>query len=182
MNEVKRNLTVVAKLHGKPRATLGSSNFMLSVISLVLVWFNLNGAGIEDTGVLTGEIVAAVESGSFVSLGMLLFVNLWQPLRKMIKNGNFKFWNIFKVSGNFRTQIAVAVSAGLALLFGVEIPTENIAEFLGVLPSGSLWAILMSGFTHFGNTLLHFFLGDRGKPKPIPVHVNPPKEEKAKEA
>lgn len=152
-------------------ATAGSQNFFVSLISLFLLSFELNGL---STGADPNGIYEALASGEIGRITSILLLNFLNPILKLVQNSATWSWDFLK-SKNFLTQAATAVLSAVTLL-GIEFPDGAAAEVVDGFFGGTFETVAVALVINVLNPLWHFFF-DRedpqlGEEEPIAQHPN----------
>lgn len=145
----------------KVSKTLGSRNFFVSIISLVLfVVAKLSGANIPEGA--SEELLNAINTQDLVMIFTIALPNLVNPILKIIKDKLWT-WKIFK-SKNFITQAGTVLLMGLAG-FGIAFPDGAAAQIVDSIFRGEGTVIITAIVINIVNPLYHFFF-DKGDEEP----------------
>jgi len=147
-------------MSAKTKSPLQSRNFLVSIVSLVLLSFQANHINV-DVG--AGEIVDVVMSKDLGAILSLAVLNLINPIMKLASKSTTWDWGFTK-SPNFWTQVLTVV---LVLIAGVGIPfPENAsAELITAWASKEFSVIAIAIIVNVANPLYHFFV--KKKPQEI---------------
>lgn len=141
----------------KVLSTLDSRNFFVSLVSIFLLSFELNGL---STGADPGQVVDAISAKDIGLIASLVLLNFLNPVLKLIQKTASWSWAFLK-SPNFWTQVGTTVIAGLAML-GIQFPDGAASEVVSSIFSGDVQAIMIALVINVINPLYHFFFD---KPK-----------------
>lgn len=104
----------------KLSATLGSQNFFVTILSIVLLGLQSNGI---ETGYTADGIFALFEDQNLTSALVLVVINFLNPIIKLVNSIVKKTWSwAFIRSQNFQTQL-LSVATILLSLFLDEVST-----------------------------------------------------------
>lgn len=133
-----------------------SDNAVVSFITILLgaLFALLQNDGLvvpDDSGAI---IVDAVSKLDLVKILTVVIPNIVLPTFKFVRNGFPNFWQVFKESANFRTQLSIAFVGILGLLgvgfsaTGINAFADQIAALTGLSIGSiiSLVAALLSSF------------------------------------
>lgn len=143
----------------KLQATLDSRNFFVSLVSLILLTFELNNIG---TGADPDQIVEAVSAGDFGRILSIFFLNFLNPIMKLISKAATWTWNFLK-STNFWTQVITTVLTAVAML-GVVFPEGAAANLSDAFLGGEIGVILTALIINVVNPIIHFFRNKKAQP------------------
>lgn len=116
-------LTIMKKLS----ATLGSQNFLITALSLLLLALQSNNI---ETGYTAEGIVDLFKDANLTSIVVLLIVNFLNPIIKLVNSIIKKEWSwAFLRSQNFQTQI-LSVGTILFSLFLDEVSTGIVTTIV----------------------------------------------------
>lgn len=136
---------------------LGSRNFFVSLISLVILIFQMNGSPIDDVDATSGQIYDALKEGGIIPILSIIVPNLLNPIMKIIKGG---FDISFLKSLNFWVQFGTVVLIALGG-FGVVFPDGTAAQIVEAVFAGD-WGLLVTVIiANVFNPLWHIFLEKR---------------------
>lgn len=111
----------------KLSATLGSENFLVTGLSLLLLALQANNI---ETGYTAEGIVALFQDANLTSILVLLIVNFLNPIIKLVNKIVKKEWSwAFLRSQNFQTQI-LSVATILFSLFLDEVSTGIVTTIV----------------------------------------------------
>ena len=97
----------------KLSATLGSQNFFITILSIVLLGLQSNGI---ETGYTADGIFALFEDQNLTSALVLVVINFLNPIIKLVNSIVKKTWSwAFIRSQNFQTQLLSVVTILLSL-------------------------------------------------------------------
>lgn len=151
------------ELKTKTQEVLGSQNFFVSLITLIFLALNFNGAGIPDG--VAAEIYESFKTGNITTIFFVLFPNLINPIIKIVKN---KVWSWdFVRSANFWTQLGTVLLM-LLVAYGINFPDGALAEIVGSIMKGDVGLIIAAIGINVVNPLYHFFKPKKG----IPLNPN----------
>lgn len=148
----------------KFRETLGSKNFLVSLISIFVLALNSNGAGIPDGA--SEYLADAIVSADLNAILSVIFVNFANPLFKIIKSK--KFDGGFLKSVNFWVQ-SLTVGLMVAVGYGFSFPESAASEIVNAIFGGNVGAIITALVINIGNPLWHFFQKAKGEKVREPV-------------
>ena len=151
-------------------ATMDSRNFLVTLISLILLTLEFNNLG---TGIDAETIWEAFASGELGRILSIVLVNFLNPIMKIIR-GEASWSFGFLKSKNFWTQALTGIFVLLAGL-GIAFPDGAAASLVEAIFGGSFEAISIAIVINVINPLYHFFF-DRDKGE------KPGKERKARDA
>lgn len=138
---------------GKLFDMAGSSNVLVSIITLFILALNLNGASIPEGA--AHSIADAFASQNMIAIISVLVPNLVNPILKIIRAGGWSFDRI-KKSMNFWTQAATVVLAGISG-FGIAFPDGAAAEIVNAISIGDFGVIAIAFVINVINPLYHYF-------------------------
>lgn len=111
----------------KLSATLGSQNFLITALSLLLLALQSNNI---ETGYTAEGIVDLFKDANLTSIVVLLLVNFLNPIIKLVNSIIKKEWSwAFLRSQNFQTQI-LSVGTILFSLFLDEVSTGIVTTIV----------------------------------------------------
>lgn len=168
MDNIKQLETI--QIWEKIRATAGSQNFFVSLISVFLFALDINNLGIN---VSAEQILEAIQSGESNAI-ILIIVNLVNPILKLINRTAEWSWDFLK-SQNFITQALTVLLLGATYFIGIQFPEGAATEVVGAFGTGAITAILAAVVINIVNPIIHFFDMD----KPVddqPVYDEPDKK------
>lgn len=135
------------------KSRLESSNFLISLVSMILVGFGVSSIEISlDPGQLVFEIMNK-NFEWIAQIAMPAIVAAILKIAQKIKDGTFKVKNLFK-SLNFITALVGAVSALLALV-GFILPEDAPLAIAQAVYSGSVISMVAAFIMYFFNPLWH---------------------------
>jgi len=141
----------------KINATFDSRNFFVSLISLVLLVFNLNGF---DIGVSGGEVFEVFNGGNIGAIVALLITNFLNPVLKLLTKTQQWSWDFLK-SMNFRIQsltVLLMIPVGLGIAFPDGAAAQLIETlFAWISGNGQFEAFAIALVINIINPLYHFF-------------------------
>lgn len=147
----------------KLQATLSSQNFFVSLISVILLAFELNNLSL---GVGAEQIVDTVSSGDVGRIAALFLVNFLNPILKLVQKTAQWTWGFLR-SPNFWTQLATVVLVALSGL-GIVFPDGAASGVVDAIFTGEFQAIGIALVVNVFNPLYHFFF-DRPKIEGAPA-------------
>lgn len=150
------------QLYNKIKATAGSQNFFVSLISLLLLTFELNGL---STGADPENIFDAITSGDAGRILSILLINFLNPILKLVQKQETWSWDFLK-SVNFWTQAVTTILAAITIA-GVAFPEGAAANLVEAIFGGTFQTIAVAVVVNILNPLYHFFF-DRDEPGSIP--------------
>lgn len=139
-------------MNAKLQATLNSRNFFVSLISVVLLAFELNNLSL---GADAGQIVDTVGSGDVGRIAALFLVNFLNPILKLIQKTAEWSWNFLR-SPNFWTQLVTVILVALTGL-GITFPDGAAGNLVESIFSGEFQVIAIAAVVNVLNPLYHFF-------------------------
>lgn len=152
-------------MKSKLQATLGSQNFFVSLISVMLLAFELNNLSLNVTA---DQVVDTVSSGDVGRIAALFLVNFLNPILKLVQKTAEWSWNFLK-SPNFWTQIVTVILVALTGL-GIAFPDGAAGNLVEGIFSGEFEVIAIAAVVNVLNPLYHFFF-DRTKEAP-PLEIS----------
>lgn len=147
-------MSKIIPLNPKVKATAGSSNFFVALISIVILSFQAQGFEIN---VEADNVWELVNSKDWINLGVLILMNFFQPVLKLISKDTEWSWKEILGSKNFITQAVTVFLSLLTLVLGVAFAPEAPAEIAAAIEDGSFAAIVTALSIHVLNVLYHFF-------------------------
>ena len=137
--------------------TLGSRNFYVSLVTLVLLAFEANNLPIN---INPGELVDTVLTRDLGGILSILLLNFLNPIMKLANKMATWSWAFLR-SPNFWTQITTVLLSLIAVT-GITFPEGAAAELVTSVFGGSFNVIAMAVLVNVINPLYHFFF-DRKK-------------------
>ena len=138
------------------KGILDSKNFFVSLITLILLPFTLNGLELPaDASQVSGVVYDALISGNIGTIIAVVLPNLVNPLMKWIQNGISGWsWGFIK-STNFWTQaltVLIIVLTGIGFVF----PDGAAGNLIDAVFSGEFGAIASAFVINVVNVVYHF--------------------------
>jgi len=141
----------------KTSATLGSRNFFVSIISLIMFTVSqLAGAQIPEGA--SEQLLDAINAQDLAMIFTIAVPNLVNPILKIVKDKLFT-WKIFK-SVNFVTQAATVLLLGLAG-FGLMFPEGAAANVVEAIFGGDTGVMISAIVINVVNPLYHFIFDNK---------------------
>lgn len=141
----------------KVTETLGSRNFFVSLVSLILLSLELNSL---PTGADPGTIVDVIQNPDIGRIVSIIFLNFLNPVMKIISKTAVWDWGFLK-SMNFWTQVITVVLTGVAML-GIVFPDGAAAAMVEAVFGGEFNAIWVAFGMNILNPIYHFFQKPKG--------------------
>ncbi len=149
----------------KISATLGSKNFFVSIISLILFTVaKISGAEIPDGA--SEQLLDAISSKDLLMIFTIAVPNLINPILKIVKDKLWT-WKVLK-STNFLTQAGTVVLLGIAG-FGIAFPDGAASDLVNSIKGGQGTIIITAIIMNIVNPLYHFIF-DRPKEESLANH------------
>lgn len=140
------------KVQAKIEGTLNSRNFLVSIVSLILLAFAANNLGITADA---DTIVETLQGGNRGAIFGLIVLNLLNPIMKIVSKGFKWSWDFVK-SKNFWTQLLTVVLSA-ASLSGISFPVDAPTELIDGIETKEFQTIAISIVINILNPVWHFF-------------------------
>lgn len=149
----------------KPRSE--SRNFFVSLASLFLLALAIITG--DPVNVDPGAIIDALSSGELGSIISLFFVNLLNPIMKLIgKVQRGEINSDFLKSPNFITQAVTALLSGVSIL-GIVFPADAAGEVVNAFYTSDFVPIWVALGINILNPIYHFIKDKKNEPEPLPA-------------
>ena len=149
------------QMYKKLKDTAGSQNFFVSLISVLLLSFELNGL---NTGADPEQIYDAVTSGDTGRILSIVLLNFLNPVLKLVQGDATWSWGFLR-SPNFWTQVTTTILLGVTML-GVVFPDGAAGNLVNAIFGGTFETIAVTVVVNILNPLYHFFFDNNDEEEP----------------
>jgi uncharacterized membrane protein len=139
-------------LNMEKKSVLQSKNFLVSVITLVLLAFEANSLQVNLKPEQVADVLLNRDVGAIVALIVMNFLN---PIMKLATKAAKWDWGFLK-SPNFWTQVLTVVLV-LVAAYGIEFPENAAPALVTAYYSKQFSIIAMALVVNLINPLYHFF-------------------------
>lgn len=157
---------------GKFKATMNSRNFLVNIVTLVMLVFT--GAGYEITADPVAVAEGIASGNATVVLGILVPI-IFNIVTKLAQNAWAWNWGFLK-SSNFWVQFATVVLVGVTAYVGIEFAEDAAGNVITSFDATNIIPFIIALLMNIINPIVHFFKKDKEENESSELEPELPKD------